>query len=92
MDAIELSIPLEKNFNRNDEYKGRRAELVDEVVEINIGTHVSPKMVNIGKNASPKERNEIETLIREYKGIFAWMYSDLKTYDPPIIEHTIPLK
>ena len=79
MDAIELSIPLEKNFNGNDEYKGRRAEPVDEVVEVNRGTHVSPKMVKIGKNASPKEKEEIENMIREYKDIFAWTYSDLKT-------------
>ena len=63
IDAIELSWPLENNFNRHDEYKGRRAELVDVVVEINIGTPVSPKMVKIGKNASPKERKEIENLI-----------------------------
>ena len=48
IDAIELSIPLEKNFNRHDEYKGRRVEPIDEIVEINIVTHVSPKMVKIG--------------------------------------------
>ena len=86
MDAIKLSIPLEKNFNRHDEYKGRRAEPVDEVVEINIGTLISPKMVKIGKNASPKERKEIENIIREYKDIFSWTYDDLKTYDPSIID------
>ena len=31
-------------------------------------------------------------MIREYKDVFAWTYDDLKTYDPSIIEHTIPLK
>ena len=60
MDTIELSIPLENSFNRLDEYKRRRAELVDEIFEINIGSYVSPKMVKIGKNASSKERKEIE--------------------------------
>ena len=34
IDAIELSIPLEKNFNRHDEYKGRRTEPIDEIIEI----------------------------------------------------------
>ena len=71
IDAIELSIPLEKNFNRHDEYKGRRVEPIDEVIEINIGTFVSPKMVKIENNASPKERREIENLIQEYKDVFA---------------------
>ena len=91
MDAIELSIPLEKNFNRHDEYKGRRAEPVDEVVEVNIGTPASPKIIKIGKNTSPKERKAIENLIWEYKDVFAWTYNDLKSFDPAIIEHTIPL-
>ena len=92
MDAIEFLIPLEKNFNRHGKYKGRRVDPVDEVVEENIGSHVSPKMVKIRKNASPKEQKEIENLIREYKDVFAWTCDDLKTYDPSIIEHTIPLK
>ena len=34
----------------------------------------------------------MKTLSSEYKDIFAWTYDDLKTYDPSIIEHTIPLK
>ena len=37
-DMIEITIPLEKIFNRRDEYKGRRAELI----EINILSYVSP--------------------------------------------------
>ena len=49
-------------------------------------------MVKIGKNASLKERKEIENMIRKYKDIFSWTYDDLKTYDPSIIEHTISLK
>ena len=48
-------------------------------------------MIKIGKNASPKERKAIKNLIREYKDVFAWTYGDLKTFDPAIIEHTIPL-
>ena len=88
---MKLAIPLEKNFNRHDEYRGKRSEPVDEVLEINIGSSISPKMIKIGKNASPKERKAIENLIREYKDVFAWTYNDLKTFDPAIVEHTIPL-
>ena len=91
VDVMKLEIPLKKNFNRHDEYKGKRSEPVDEVIEINIGTPVSPKMIKIGNNSSPKERKAIENLIREYKDVFAWTYDDLKTFDPAIIEHTIPL-
>ena len=91
-DIIEISIPLEKDFNRHNEYKGRRAEPVDEVNEMNIGSYVSPKMIKIGRNASKEERNKIENLIQEYKDVFAWMYDELKMCYQFVIEHTIPLK
>ena len=50
---MKLSIPLEKKFNRHDEYKGRGMEPVDVVIEVNIGSSISPTMVRIGKNTSP---------------------------------------
>jgi hypothetical protein len=34
----------------------------------------------------------LEVLVREYKDAFAWSYDELKTYDPKVIEHAIPLK
>ena len=91
VEVMNLAIPLEKNFNRHDEYRGKRAEPVDEILEVKIGSFVSPKMIKIGKNASPKERRAIEDLIREYKDVFAWTCDDLKTFDPAAIEHTIAL-
>ena len=30
--------------------------------------------------------------MKEFVDIFAWEYSDLKTYDPDIIQHRIPLE
>ena len=31
-------------------------------------------------------------LFTEYKDVIAWSYEELKTYDPKIITHEIPLK
>ena len=31
-------------------------------------------------------------LLTEYKDVIAWSYEELKTYDPEIITHDIPLK
>lgn len=28
--------------------------------------------------------------MRQYKSVFAWNYNEIKTYDTPIIQHTIP--
>ena len=78
---MEVRIFLEKNLNRHDEFKGKCAEVVDEVLEINVGSASSPKMVKIGKNASRDEQRANENLIQEYKDVFACTYDDLKTYD-----------
>jgi hypothetical protein len=31
-------------------------------------------------------------LFREFKDVFDWTYDDLKTFDPNIIQHIIPMK
>ena len=35
--------------------------------------------------------NAFISLLKRYKDIFAWNYQDLKTYDPSIIQNTIPM-
>ena len=73
------------NFNRHDESKGKSVERVDEVIEINIGTPISPKMIKIRKNASPKERKAIENLIREYKDALLGRMMILKPLILPLL-------
>jgi Mg2+ and Co2+ transporter CorA len=62
------------------------------VIEINFGSEISPKIIKIRKGCFQEERRQIETLIREYKDVFAWTYDDLKAYKGDIILHTIPLR
>jgi hypothetical protein len=86
-------IPLERLFDRNDMYKGKSSRKIDdEVIEFNIGTEESPKMVKFGKGTMPDEREKLISLIREFKDVFAWSYEDLKAYREDVIQHTIPLK
>jgi len=58
---------------------------------VNLGTDAKPQNVNLGLGLSPDERFSFIRLFKRYKGIFAWNYEDLKTYDPSIIQHTIPM-
>jgi hypothetical protein len=58
----------------------------------NLGTTENPKNINLGKTVSKEERKSYLKLFREYQDVFAWSYRDLKTYDTPIIQHTILLK
>ena len=77
-------VALEKFFNRHDAYiKQKRAEkgpTTGEYEGVNIGDIHDPKMINIGKCCSLKEREAMKKLFEEYRDIFAWSYEYLKSY------------
>ena len=89
-------VSLEKMFNRNDAYKKKkRAEkgpTTSDYEAINIGDVHNPKMINIGKCCSPKEKEATKHLFIQYQDVFAWNYEDLKSYRDGKVKYQIPLK
>jgi hypothetical protein len=74
-------------------YKGKSMnDLDDEVMEFNIGTDASPRMVNLAKGTTPDERKDLLDLIREFKYVFTWSYGYLKYYQEDVIQRSILLK
>jgi hypothetical protein len=70
---------LENLFDRNDMYKGKPSiKISDEINECNIGTEESPKLIKFGKGTTTDERENLTTLIREFKDVFPWSYEDVK--------------
>jgi hypothetical protein len=65
---------------------------VQETQKINIGTHDSPKYVNLGTNYTKEEIDQYTSMFKEFYDIFSWTYDDLKEYDKSIFQHIIPLK
>jgi hypothetical protein len=85
-------VPLENLFDRNDMYKGKPSNKInDEIIECNIGTEESPKLIKFGKGTTTDERENLTTLIREFKDVFTWYYEYLKAYQEDVIQHVIPL-
>lgn len=86
-------VPLERMFDQNDMYKGRLINDQDyEIMEFNIGSDMSPRIVKLGKGTTPTKRKKLLSLIKEFKDIFTWSYGDLKSYREDVIRHAIPLK
>jgi ribonuclease HI len=89
-------VALEKLFNRHDAYiKQKRIEkgpTTGEYKGVNIGEIHDPKMINLGKCCTPKEKEVAKQLFEEYKDVFVWSYEDLKTYRDGKVKHQIPLK
>lgn len=58
---------------------------------VNLGIPKKPQNINLGLGLSSKERMSFIKLLKTYKGVFAWDYSDINTYDTSVIQHTIPM-
>jgi hypothetical protein len=85
-------VPLEKLFDKFDVFKGiNKSKLDEEVIEVNIGSTESPRIIKIGQGCTQVERR-LEVLVDEYKDVFAWSYDELKAYDPKVMEHAILLR
>ena len=84
-DLYDLKDRFKKVTNSNTHISTLKFEL------INLGTPENPQNINLGLSLQPKERTPFIKLLKTYKYIFEWDYSDLKTYDTSIIQHTIPM-
>jgi hypothetical protein len=86
-------VPLEKIFDQNDvPYKPDKKEKDPVVHEHNIGGESQPKLINLSSELTADQESEYCSVLKEFSDVFAWKYSDLKTYDPDIIQHKIPLE
>ena len=86
-------IPLEELFDQDDvAHKPTLQPTEKGVEEVNIGTAANPKMVKLSKALPQKMKAKYINLMSSFADVFAWDYSDLKTYDTNIIQHTIPIK
>jgi hypothetical protein len=89
-------VRLEKFYDLHDKFRGavncktNSSSLIYE--SVNLGTRDNPQNINLGKGCFEKERSAFIKLFKEFKDVFAWMYDDLKTFDPNVIQHVIPMK
>jgi len=80
-------------FDHNDvPYKAAHKEDQSVVCKHNIGSPGQPKFINLSAKLSADQNAEYCKLMRQFADVFAWEYSDMKTYDKNIIQHKLPLK
>ena len=64
----------------------------DLLEEIDIGDGDRPRPTFISANLDPKYKQELKSLLREYKDCFAWEYYEMPSLDRSIVEHRLPIK
>jgi len=101
MDVLQLKdniiprglIPLEELFDQDDVARKPTLQPTEKgVEEVNIGKATNPKMIKLSKALPQKMKAKYISLLSSFANVFAWAYSDLKTYDTNMIQHTIPIK
>jgi ribonuclease HI len=87
---LEKFYDFEDKFKKTVNCKTNSSSLSYE--KVNLGTIENPQCINLGLGCSRQEKVAFVKLFKEFKDVFAWTYDDLKTFDPNIIQHVIPMK
>jgi ribonuclease HI len=87
---LEKFYDFEDKFKKTVNCKTNSSSLTYE--KVNLGTSENPQCINLGLGCSKQEKVAFAKLFKEFKDVFAWTYEDLKTFDPNIIQHVIPMK
>lgn len=75
-------ISLERLSDQNDvPYKAAQKEDQSTVCKHDIGSPGQPRYINLSTHLSIDQSTEYYNLRRQFADMFAWEYSDLKTYD-----------
>ncbi|XP_059630454.1 uncharacterized protein LOC132273511 [Cornus florida] len=88
LDAIQLT-DLKAAPMKLDDLK---AEVQDPLLELNLGTEQDPRPTYISKLLEPTFREELISLLHEYKDYFAWTYEEMPGLSRELVEHKLPIK
>ena len=62
----------------------------EKLEEINLGSDSQePKPISISSRLLEKEKLELILVLKEYKDVFAWGYSEMLGLDPGLVVHTL---
>ena len=64
----------------------------DKVIQIEVGDQVNSKLISRSESLSPREKQDLIYLIREYKDVFAWSYEDMPGLNPQVAMHCLNIK
>ena len=58
--------------------------------KINLGSNSQePKHISISSKLSKEEKSKLISLLKEFKDVFAWDYSEMLGLDPGLVVHTL---
>ena len=80
----------ERIFEQELQHSRRVKE--DELLDLNLRTEEEPKNVRVSAKLDKGFGVKLETLLKSFKDVFAWEYTDLLGIDLKFYQHKINLK
>ena len=70
--------------------KDTQVVAVEELKEVDLGSGSrEPRPISINASLTKNEKSELILLLKEFKDIFAWDYSEMLGLDPRLVAHTL---
>ena len=87
----------QENLGKEEEKDGevvaeKDAQVVaeEELEEVDLGfDSQEPTPISISASLTEKEKSELILLLKEFKDVFAWDYSEMPGLDPRLVTHTL---
>ena len=84
----------EEGNEENDEEvvaeKDVQVEAEEKLEEVNLGSDSQePRPISISLSLTEKEKRKLILLLKEFKGVFAWDYSEMPGLDPRLVAHML---
>ena len=62
----------------------------EELEEVDLGSgSQEPRPISISASLTDKEKSELILLLKEFKYVFVWDYSEMSGLDPGLVTHTL---
>ena len=70
--------------------KDTQVVVEEELEEVDLGSDShEPRPISISASLTEKEKSELILLLKEFKDVFAWDYSEMPGLDPGLVAHTL---
>ena len=69
-----------------------KPQVHDPMEEVNIGTMEEPKTTYISSLLPSNLKEQIMSLLQEFKDCFAWSYDEMSGLDRTLLEHCLPIR
>ena len=84
---------MKKEEEKDEEVMAEKNEQVvieEELEEVDLGFgSQESRPISISANLTEKEKLELVPLLKEFKDVFPWDYSEMPRLDPRLIAHTL---